>query len=447
MTTLHNATSGKGKSIAIGKDERQPVSGFMGLFMAMQQPQTQDSKVVPAAPAGAEVLASTLENNAVAPDVVMDETVPVNIPLPETVASLLAVQDIIGVASFAAPTVAESPDLPAKETGMPGVVTNTLATETKTIPSEKAHPIPTILPVLNTVKTASPAMTEEPATPLPQQQPASIASAVASTRPLPLEGIKQQQPLKSPETKPAQSNKQPLNEGPEPLPVLKTAHPAAAIESAPITEALTFDEAMTAGVTPASIRNHHDGPLTSGQPSAAITGTGLHRTELAGMLSRLTPPTSSSTSPELTQAPETVQLRQPGWEQSLGQNIQWMVKEDVQSANIRITPQELGPMNIQLSVKDDQLTVQISAQQTVTRETLEAAVPRLREHFQSNGYTHVSVDISSGQGQSRQQGFAESGGSFHGQGFSSEFSADLHAMETPRTASPHYQQGLLDTFA
>lgn len=112
-------------------------------------------------------------------------------------------------------------------------------------------------------------------------------------------------------------------------------------------------------------------------------------------------------SPE-PQAPLTLSLRQTNWSQSLSSNVLWMVKEDLQTATIRVKPAELGPLNIQVSVQQEQLNVSISANQAVTREMLEAALPKLREQFIAQGFSQVNVDISDqGKSQSGQQELAE----------------------------------------
>ena len=155
---------------------------------------------------------------------------------------------------------------------------------------------------------------------------------------------------------------------------------------------------------------------------------------------------SATFSPE-PQAPLTLSLRQANWDKSLSNNVQWMVKEDIQAATIRVRPAELGPLNIQISVQQDQLNINISANQAVTREALEAALPRLREQFASQGYSQINVDISDqGQPQSGQEGLAEQSNE-EAPVFSSIAEGNQDQEENLSRLSQSIHNSLLDTFA
>lgn len=146
------------------------------------------------------------------------------------------------------------------------------------------------------------------------------------------------------------------------------------------------------------------------------------------------------------QAPLTLSLRQANWDKSLSSNISWMVKEDLQAATIRVRPAELGPLNIQISVQQEQLNVSISANQAMTREALEAALPKLREQFAAQGFSQVNVDISDqGKPQSGQEGLAE-----NNSGEAPVFASAVEAHDQEENISLLQQSihnSLLDTFA
>ena len=154
---------------------------------------------------------------------------------------------------------------------------------------------------------------------------------------------------------------------------------------------------------------------------------------------------SGQTAP-VPEPPMTLSLRQANWDQALGNNVLWMVREDLQSATIRIKPAELGPLNIQVSVQQDQLNVNISANHAVTREALEAALPRLREQFVAQGFSQINVDIS-GQGLPQGQGGLAENQDNDAPVFSApgdfETAQDTEVVPVARPV----QQGLLDTFA
>ena len=70
-----------------------------------------------------------------------------------------------------------------------------------------------------------------------------------------------------------------------------------------------------------------------------------------------------------------------------------MVSRGVGRAAVQLNPAELGAMHINIDLKSDQINVQISVAQSATREVMEAALPRLREQLQAEGYTNITIDL------------------------------------------------------
>ncbi len=89
-------------------------------------------------------------------------------------------------------------------------------------------------------------------------------------------------------------------------------------------------------------------------------------------------------------------LQQPGWDNALGERVVWMVGQRLQSAEIRLNPPQLGPIEVRVNLNHDQSQAQVSftAQHAVVREALDAAVPRLRELFAEQGLSLGQVDVS-----------------------------------------------------
>jgi len=147
----------------------------------------------------------------------------------------------------------------------------------------------------------------------------------------------------------------------------------------------------------------------------------------------------------------SMSMDRPGWEQSFTNNVSWMNSENVQTANIRISPAELGPIEIKMTVKQDQLTLNINAHHALTRETLENAMPRLKEVLANNGFNSVNVDVS---GQQTNGGNAENSastgsddwfGSDEGSEFESEQDGD--GLFQPEQRMTMTGSGMVDIFA
>ena len=99
-------------------------------------------------------------------------------------------------------------------------------------------------------------------------------------------------------------------------------------------------------------------------------------------------------------------VQQANWDQALGERIQWLMGQRLQGAQIKLNPAHLGPMEVRIQVQHDQASIQFSSAHAVVREALEAALPRLRDMFESAGVELLNVDVS-GQSLAHQQGAPE----------------------------------------
>ncbi|NQZ91407.1 MAG: flagellar hook-length control protein FliK [Moritella sp.] len=91
----------------------------------------------------------------------------------------------------------------------------------------------------------------------------------------------------------------------------------------------------------------------------------------------------------------------------LNEKIAIMVGKEIQTATIRLDPEELGSMNIKLVVQNDQINVTIQAQNNQSRDLLEQQMPRLREMLQQQGMTLGDTKVQADSGQ-QQSGFQQS---------------------------------------
>lgn len=97
------------------------------------------------------------------------------------------------------------------------------------------------------------------------------------------------------------------------------------------------------------------------------------------------------------------------------QQLVIMVSQGIHQAEIRLDPPELGHMLVKVQVHGEQTQVQFHVAQAQTRDVVEQAIPRLRELLQEQGMQLADSHVSQGdQGQRREGGFADSGGSSGG---------------------------------
>src|SRR5690606_17986949 len=79
---------------------------------------------------------------------------------------------------------------------------------------------------------------------------------------------------------------------------------------------------------------------------------------------------------------------QPNWHEEFGQKITWLTTQRIQTAELKLHPAHLGPIEISLQLSNDQqLTAQFVSHHAAIRDVIEANLPRLREIMAENGIT------------------------------------------------------------
>lgn len=114
----------------------------------------------------------------------------------------------------------------------------------------------------------------------------------------------------------------------------------------------------------------------------------------AGVAAAASAPQDPAVRPTLPTTAIDVPLRQPGWDQALGDRVMWVVNQKFQGAEIKLNPPQLGPIEVRIQMHHDQAQVTFTAQHGAVRDALEAALPRLREMFAANGVGLGDVNVS-----------------------------------------------------
>lgn len=95
-----------------------------------------------------------------------------------------------------------------------------------------------------------------------------------------------------------------------------------------------------------------------------------------------------------------VAMQQPGWSQQVTDKVMWMSSQNLQSAEIKLDPAELGRLEIKVSVGQELTQVTFSSANPSVRDSLEGQMHRLRELLAQQGMQDVDVNVSD---QSQQQ--------------------------------------------
>ncbi len=105
------------------------------------------------------------------------------------------------------------------------------------------------------------------------------------------------------------------------------------------------------------------------------------------------PQSASVTNPTMQSLDVQADIKSPNWSRVVSSRVVWMAQQGTQQAELRLNPPTLGPVDVRLSVQNDQTTVSFIANNATTREALEQALPRLRESFQENGLQLAHADV------------------------------------------------------
>ncbi len=148
---------------------------------------------------------------------------------------------------------------------------------------------------------------------------------------------------------------------------------------------------------------------------------------------------------QLNALPIHTPVGERGWDQAVGERMLWMVGRQIQGAEVRITPPHLGPIDIRISIQNDQANVTFAAQHGVVREALEASIPRLREMLSENNLQLVNVDVN------QRNNSGQRGSHFFNQSSSGEQDSEGYEFEEDKGAESRIlaiqSDGLVDDFA
>ena len=86
----------------------------------------------------------------------------------------------------------------------------------------------------------------------------------------------------------------------------------------------------------------------------------------------------------------------PRWHDALAGRIHWLIDHDVGEARIKLSPPELGALDVKVSVIDDKTYVQLAASSALARDELTQSLPRLRDLLSLSGLDLAGATVSDG---------------------------------------------------
>ena len=148
-----------------------------------------------------------------------------------------------------------------------------------------------------------------------------------------------------------------------------------------------------------------------------------------------------------TPAHVSVPLNDPRWAEQVGDRVAWMARGEVQSAQINITPPQMGPIQINISLNGDQMSAHFVALNPEVRQALDEAMPRLREMLSGAGINLGQANVGSQTPQQQQQTPTQFGSTPRLMGEDAILSPDKPVDSRVTSQALLRGRGLVDLFA
>ncbi len=130
------------------------------------------------------------------------------------------------------------------------------------------------------------------------------------------------------------------------------------------------------------------------------------------------------------------------WGERLGERIRWLSTANMDMADIRLDPPELGPLQVKVQSHRDGASVQFLTHSTLVRDMVEQSLPRLREMLEASGMNLLDVNVA-------QQQDGGGRGQRETQAQKASYADPVLALDTPAdlVAAARTPRGLVDYYA
>ena len=87
-------------------------------------------------------------------------------------------------------------------------------------------------------------------------------------------------------------------------------------------------------------------------------------------------------------------LTDPGWPDAFGEKINWLVGKGEQSATIQLAPEELGKLQLRITVNQGVTQIEVHARNQNTADLMESMLPKLQASLENHGIRMDEVKFS-----------------------------------------------------
>lgn len=127
----------------------------------------------------------------------------------------------------------------------------------------------------------------------------------------------------------------------------------------------------------------------------------------------------------------------PAFAQELGQHVAWLGTQEVKQARIRLHPEDLGTLDVKVSLNHDRVDVSFAVQHPAAVHAVQQTLPQLDALLAHHGLALGQADV----GQRQQHGEGGRGGE------AASATGEVDADPGATASAPVASLGMLDTFA
>lgn len=139
-------------------------------------------------------------------------------------------------------------------------------------------------------------------------------------------------------------------------------------------------------------------PAAAGGASAGTGSTAPAATTTVGALA-LAPAATTTAAVATSGLPQldvALPLQHRDWAGQFSERVTFSIGKGLQAAELRISPEELGPISVRISLERNEASVSFVALHPQVREVIEQALPQLRDSLQQAGLQLGEASVSSG---------------------------------------------------
>ncbi len=171
----------------------------------------------------------------------------------------------------------------------------------------------------------------------------------------------------------------------------------------------------------------------------------LDRTSMMSSLSSTARTTTTALATPQQMTLQT-QINNPEWGSDFSKRIQFLVKNNMQHAELRLDPPDMGKIHVRINLSQDQASVSFASGHSNVRDAIEQAMPRLRELLNESGIQLGNTDVAS-QFQQKNENHAGQDPKSSNPAHTTDYDEEMESELIQHAAMEYSVDGMIDYFA